>query len=133
LLEYVRKRAHPGTSKEQEAKVAYQLYTHCQVCSAIKNLEIALWRQVNITFQKASILLSNAQILHQDYIPPAHFRVCLEPRKEAEVISEILLKAASEPEFRNSLIRDPANVLQMYDVSPQAKTIITKSINDLTQ
>jgi hypothetical protein len=57
----------------------------------------------------------------------------LEPRKEAEIISEILLKAASEPEFRNSLIRDPTNVLQMYDVSPQAKTIITKSIIDLTQ
>ncbi len=57
----------------------------------------------------------------------------MEPTKEAEIISEILLKAASEPEFRNSLIRDPANVLQMYDVSPQAKTIITKSIIDLTQ
>ncbi len=59
--------------------------------------------------------------------------VCLKPQKEAEIISEILLKAASEPEFRNSLIRDPANVLQMYDVSPQARTIITKSISDLTQ
>lgn len=57
----------------------------------------------------------------------------MEPRKEAEIISEILLRAASEPEFRNSLIRDPANVLKTYDVSPQAKTIITKSINDLTQ
>lgn len=57
----------------------------------------------------------------------------MEPRKEAEIISEILLKAASEPEFRNSLIRDPVNVLKTYNVSPQAKTIITKSINDLTQ
>jgi len=57
----------------------------------------------------------------------------LEPKKEAEIISEILLKAASEPEFRNSLIRDPANVLEKYNVSPQAKTIIAKSINDLTQ
>lgn len=57
----------------------------------------------------------------------------MEPRKEAEIISEILLRAASEPEFRNSLIRDPANVLKTYNVSPQAKTIITKSINDLTQ
>ena len=57
----------------------------------------------------------------------------MEPKKEAEIISEILLKAASEPEFRNSLIRDPANVLEKYNVSPQAKTIIAKSINDLTQ
>lgn len=57
----------------------------------------------------------------------------MEPKKEAEIISEILLKAASEPEFRNSLIRDPADVLRQYDVSPQAKTIIAKSISDLTQ
>ncbi|MEM2139706.1 MAG: hypothetical protein QXJ74_09940 [Nitrososphaera sp.] len=57
----------------------------------------------------------------------------MEPKKEAEIISEILLKAASEPEFRNSLIRDPADVLGRYNVSPQAKTIIANSINDLTQ
>ena len=60
--------------------------------------------------------------------------MCLEPReKEAEIISEILLKAASEPEFRNSLIRDPANVLKDYDVSPQARMVIQRTIVDLTQ
>ncbi len=53
--------------------------------------------------------------------------------KEAEIISEILLKAASEPEFRNSLIRDPANVLKEYDVSPQARMVIQQTIVDLTQ
>jgi hypothetical protein len=53
--------------------------------------------------------------------------------KEAEIISEILLKAASEPEFRNSLIRDPANVLKYYDVSPQARLVIQRTIVDLTQ
>jgi hypothetical protein len=53
--------------------------------------------------------------------------------KEAEIISEILLKAASEPEFRNSLIRDPANVLKDYDVSPQARMVIQRTIVDLTQ
>lgn len=58
----------------------------------------------------------------------------LEPKeKEAEIISEILLKAASEPEFRNSLIRDPATVLEMYNVSPQAKMVIKRTIIDLTQ
>jgi len=57
----------------------------------------------------------------------------LEPKREAEIISEILLKAASEPEFRNSLIHNPASVLEQYNVSPQAKTIIAKSISDLTQ
>lgn len=53
--------------------------------------------------------------------------------KEAEIISEILLKAASEPEFRNELIRDPGVVLDQYNVSPEAKLIIRRSIIDLTQ
>lgn len=53
--------------------------------------------------------------------------------KEAEIISEILLKAASEPEFRNELIKDPGIVLEQYDVSPEAKLIIRRSIIDLTQ
>lgn len=54
-------------------------------------------------------------------------------QKEAEIISEILLKAASEPEFRNELIKDPGIVLEQYDVSPEAKLIIRRSIIDLTQ
>jgi hypothetical protein len=53
--------------------------------------------------------------------------------KEAEIISEILLKAASEPEFRNQLIKDPGVVLDQYNVSPEAKLIIRRSITDLTQ
>lgn len=58
----------------------------------------------------------------------------MEPReKEAEIISEILLRAASEPEFRNRLIQDPSVVLEKYDVSPEAKLIIRRSIIDLTQ
>jgi hypothetical protein len=57
----------------------------------------------------------------------------LEHREDAEIISEILLRAASEPEFRNSLIRDPGIVLERYNVSPEAKLIIRRSIVDLTQ
>lgn len=53
--------------------------------------------------------------------------------KEAEIISEILLRAASEPEFRNELIRNPGIVLEQYNVSPEAKLIIRRSIIDLTQ
>ena len=53
--------------------------------------------------------------------------------KEAEIISEILLKAASEPEFRNELIKDPGVVLEQYNVSSEAKLIIRRSIIDLTQ
>jgi hypothetical protein len=54
-------------------------------------------------------------------------------QRDAEVISEILLKAASEPEFRNSLIKEPSRVLQEYNISDEAKVIIKKSIIDLTQ
>jgi len=54
-------------------------------------------------------------------------------QRDAEVISEILLKAASEPDFRNSLIKEPAKVLEKYDISSEAKIIIKKSIIDLTQ
>jgi hypothetical protein len=58
----------------------------------------------------------------------------LNPRqKDAEVISEILLKAASEPEFRNILIRKPSEILDQYNISQEAKLVIRKSIIDLTQ
>ncbi len=52
---------------------------------------------------------------------------------EAEVISEILLKAASEPEFRKRLIRSPKKILDCYGISYEAKEVIQKSIVDLTQ
>ncbi|MFB5600549.1 MAG: hypothetical protein ACE5SW_10015 [Nitrososphaeraceae archaeon] len=54
-------------------------------------------------------------------------------QKEAEIISEILLKAASEPEFRNVLIKDTSSILEKYDISNEAKHIIKKSITDLVQ
>ena len=54
-------------------------------------------------------------------------------QKEAEIISEILLRAASEPDFRNELIKDPALILEQYNVSAEAKMIIRQSIVDLTQ
>ena len=52
---------------------------------------------------------------------------------EAEVISEILLKAASEPEFRKRLIQNPKKILECYNISSEAKHIIQKSITDLIQ
>ena len=52
---------------------------------------------------------------------------------EAEVISEILLKAAREPEFRKRLIRSPKKILDCYSISNEAKQVIQKSIVDLTQ
>ena len=54
-------------------------------------------------------------------------------QKDAEVISEILIKAVSEPEFRNVLVKEPTKVLEQYNISPEAKLIIRNSIIDLTQ
>jgi hypothetical protein len=54
-------------------------------------------------------------------------------QKEAEIISEILLRAASEPDFRNLLIKNSAEILEKYNISNEAKYIIKKSIIDLTQ
>jgi hypothetical protein len=53
--------------------------------------------------------------------------------EDAVIINEILVRAASYPEFRNQLIRQPSNVLAQYDISEEAKSIIENSINDLTQ
>lgn len=54
-------------------------------------------------------------------------------QKDAEIVSDILLKAASEPEFRNILIKEPTKVLELYDISSEAKSTIMKSIIDFTQ
>jgi hypothetical protein len=59
---------------------------------------------------------------------------CLNSREEdAVIINEILLRAASDPEFRNQLIRQPSKVLAQYKISDEAKSIIENSINELTQ
>ncbi len=52
---------------------------------------------------------------------------------EVEIISDILLKAASEPEFRRRLIKNPEKILECYGISKEAKFIIQKSIIDLVQ
>jgi hypothetical protein len=54
-------------------------------------------------------------------------------QEDAETISEILLRAAREPEFRNQLIKEPSQVLEQFNISDEARTIIKTSINDLSQ
>jgi hypothetical protein len=54
-------------------------------------------------------------------------------QEDAKTISEILLRAAGEPEFRNQLIKEPSHVLGQYNISDEAKSIITTSIIDLSQ
>lgn len=53
--------------------------------------------------------------------------------KDAEIISDILLKAASEPDFRNMLLSDPASILANYELSREAVSIIHRTISDLSQ
>jgi hypothetical protein len=53
--------------------------------------------------------------------------------EDASTISDLLIKAASEPEFRNQLIRQPSEVLKQYNISDEAKYIIKRSIADLKQ
>jgi hypothetical protein len=53
----------------------------------------------------------------------------LESRKEdARIVDDILLKAASEPDFRRLLLTEPSKVLDVYDISPEAKSIIKSVI-----
>jgi hypothetical protein len=53
--------------------------------------------------------------------------------EDASKISDILIRAASEPEFRNQLLKQPSKVLEQYNISNEAKSIIERSISDLKQ
>ena len=49
---------------------------------------------------------------------------------DMEIVSDILLRAASEPNFRRLLFSEPSKVLEDYDLSSEAKSIIVNVIND---
>jgi hypothetical protein len=51
--------------------------------------------------------------------------------EDASTISNILVRAANEPEFRNQLLKQPSKVLEQYNISNEAKSIIGRSIIDL--
>ena len=61
------------------------------------------------------------------------FSILISRQKETEIISDILLRAASEPDFRNLLIKNSSEILEKYNISNEAKYIIKKSIVDFTQ
>jgi hypothetical protein len=55
----------------------------------------------------------------------------LESRKgDARIVGDILLKAASEPDFRRLLLTEPSRVLDDYDISSEVKSIIKSVIAD---
>lgn len=47
-----------------------------------------------------------------------------------KIVSDILLRAASEPEFRKLLLTEPIKALDGYTISREAKLIIKKTIDD---
>jgi hypothetical protein len=51
-------------------------------------------------------------------------------RGDAKVVSDILLRAASEPNFRRLLLAEPTKVLDDYNISSEAKSIIKNVIDD---
>lgn len=55
----------------------------------------------------------------------------MEIRKgDVKIVGDILLRAASEPSFRRLLLTEPMKVLDDYDISSEAKSIIKNVIND---
>ncbi|HZA42504.1 MAG TPA: hypothetical protein VE504_01895 [Nitrososphaeraceae archaeon] len=49
---------------------------------------------------------------------------------DVKIVGDILLRAASEPGFRRLLLTEPMKVLDDYDISSEAKSIIKNVIND---
>ena len=49
---------------------------------------------------------------------------------DVKIVSDILLRAASEPNFRRLLLSEPTKVLDEYDISSEAKSIIKNVIDD---
>lgn len=98
------------------------------------NVHFFWLRNINI---KKIIYSSSYQFYYSTlrlYITSVFFLFILISRqKEAEIISDILLRAASEPDFRNLLIKNSAEILEKYNISNEAKYIIKKSIIDFTQ
>lgn len=48
-----------------------------------------------------------------------------------QVLNEIFVKAAKEPEFRAALLKDASSVLDKYDLSSQSKQMILEAIKEM--
>lgn len=51
--------------------------------------------------------------------------------KEIEVLNTIFSKAAENPEFRNKLFAEPAEILEEFELSDDAKHIIIDTIRGM--
>jgi len=51
--------------------------------------------------------------------------------KEIEILNEIFARAASDPEFRNMLLREPSSVLDKYGLSEEIKKMILEGLRGM--
>ncbi len=51
--------------------------------------------------------------------------------KEVQILNEIFAKAAKDPEFRNSLLKEPMSVLEEYELSNETKDLILNAVRDM--
>ena len=49
---------------------------------------------------------------------------------DTKIVSDILLRAASEPNFRRLLLLEPSKVLAEYDISSESKSIIKNVVDE---
>ena len=52
-------------------------------------------------------------------------------KKEVQTLNEIFAKAAKDPEFRNSLLKEPSSVLEQYELSSETKQLILNAVRDM--
>lgn len=50
--------------------------------------------------------------------------------RDTKIVSDILLRAASEPNFRRLLLLEPSKVLAEYDISSESKSIIKNVVDE---
>jgi len=49
-------------------------------------------------------------------------------KKAIQILNEIFVKAAKDPEFRNKLIKEPSSVLDKYELSNETKQLILEAV-----
>jgi hypothetical protein len=51
--------------------------------------------------------------------------------KQIQALNEIFAKAAKDPEFRNSLLKEPSSVLEKYELSGETKQMMLNAVRDI--
>lgn len=50
---------------------------------------------------------------------------------EIQALNEIFAKAAKDPEFRNSLLKEPSSVLEKYELSSEIKQLLLNAVREM--